>query len=200
MNPTAASGYVPVPARVGGCEAGALGPWKIPSCDPINRRPRAARTTMSGSSSSRSAAAIATPSASCTCTTTGAWRDFLTRLTHRQEDAEEIINDTLWIVWQRAAKFRDASQRLDLDHGDRLSARAQHDPARGDPRASHGARKRRWRGGQSAIAGEATEDGSCWNHASPSCRSSNGWCSNLPTTWIIPARRSRRSWNARSIP
>ena len=35
---------------------------------------------------------------------------FLTRLTHRQEDAEEIINDTLWIVWQRAAEFRGASQ------------------------------------------------------------------------------------------
>jgi RNA polymerase sigma-70 factor (ECF subfamily) len=35
---------------------------------------------------------------------------FLTRLTRRQEDAEEIINDTLWIVWQRAAEFRDASQ------------------------------------------------------------------------------------------
>ena len=34
----------------------------------------------------------------------------MTRLTHRQEDAEEIINDTLWIVWQRAATFRDASQ------------------------------------------------------------------------------------------
>jgi RNA polymerase sigma-70 factor, ECF subfamily len=34
---------------------------------------------------------------------------FLTRLTHRQEDAEEIINDTLWIVWQRAGEFRDAS-------------------------------------------------------------------------------------------
>ena len=35
---------------------------------------------------------------------------FLMRLTHRREDAEEIINDTLWIVWQRAADFRDASQ------------------------------------------------------------------------------------------
>jgi RNA polymerase sigma-70 factor, ECF subfamily len=35
---------------------------------------------------------------------------FLTRLTRRQEDAEEIINDTLWVVWQRAAEFRDASQ------------------------------------------------------------------------------------------
>jgi RNA polymerase sigma-70 factor, ECF subfamily len=35
---------------------------------------------------------------------------FLTRLTHRREDAEEIINDTLWIVWQRAGDFRDASQ------------------------------------------------------------------------------------------
>lgn len=35
---------------------------------------------------------------------------FLTRLTHRYELAEEIINDTLWIVWQNAAGFRGASQ------------------------------------------------------------------------------------------
>ncbi len=35
---------------------------------------------------------------------------FLMRLTHHREDAEEVINDTLWIVWQRAADFRDASQ------------------------------------------------------------------------------------------
>jgi len=35
---------------------------------------------------------------------------FLTRVTHRYEDAEEIINDTLWIVWQRAREFRGASQ------------------------------------------------------------------------------------------
>ena len=35
---------------------------------------------------------------------------FLMRVTHRYEDAEEIINDTLWIVWQRAAEFRGASQ------------------------------------------------------------------------------------------
>lgn len=35
---------------------------------------------------------------------------FLTRLTYRYEDAEEIINDTLWIVWQRAGEFRNASR------------------------------------------------------------------------------------------
>jgi len=35
---------------------------------------------------------------------------FLTRMTHRYEDAEEIINDTLWTVWQRAGDFRHASQ------------------------------------------------------------------------------------------
>jgi len=35
---------------------------------------------------------------------------FLTRLTHRYEDTEEIINDTLWIVWQRAGDFRNASR------------------------------------------------------------------------------------------
>lgn len=35
---------------------------------------------------------------------------FLTRVTTRYELAEEIINDTLWIVWQSAADFRRASQ------------------------------------------------------------------------------------------
>jgi len=35
---------------------------------------------------------------------------FLMRMTHRYEDAEEIINDTLWTVWQRAGDFRGASQ------------------------------------------------------------------------------------------
>ncbi len=35
---------------------------------------------------------------------------FLTRLTHRYADAEDIINDTLWIIWNRAGTFRDASR------------------------------------------------------------------------------------------
>ncbi|MDE2367909.1 MAG: sigma-70 family RNA polymerase sigma factor [Burkholderiales bacterium] len=35
---------------------------------------------------------------------------FLTRVTFRYELAEEIINDTLWIVWQRAGDFRGASR------------------------------------------------------------------------------------------
>jgi len=35
---------------------------------------------------------------------------FLTRLTARYDLAEEIINDTFWVVWQRAADFRGASQ------------------------------------------------------------------------------------------
>ena len=35
---------------------------------------------------------------------------FISRLTTRHELAEEIINDTLWIVWQKAAGFRAASQ------------------------------------------------------------------------------------------
>ncbi len=35
---------------------------------------------------------------------------FLTRVTRGREDAEEIINDTLWIVWQRAGDFRNASR------------------------------------------------------------------------------------------
>lgn len=34
---------------------------------------------------------------------------FLTRLTSRGEVAEEIINDTFWVVWQRAGDFRGAS-------------------------------------------------------------------------------------------
>ena len=35
---------------------------------------------------------------------------FLTRMTRRPELAEEIINDTMWIVWQRAGDFRGSSR------------------------------------------------------------------------------------------
>jgi RNA polymerase sigma-70 factor, ECF subfamily len=35
---------------------------------------------------------------------------FLARLTHRRELAEEIINDTFWVVWRRAHEFRGDSQ------------------------------------------------------------------------------------------
>lgn len=35
---------------------------------------------------------------------------FLTRITARYDVAEEIINDTFWIVWDRAGEFRNASQ------------------------------------------------------------------------------------------
>lgn len=35
---------------------------------------------------------------------------FLLRLTRRHELIEEIINDTLWIVWKQAASFRQESQ------------------------------------------------------------------------------------------
>src|ERR1700733_11649517 len=34
---------------------------------------------------------------------------FLTRVTSRYDLAEEIINDTLWVVWRRAGEFRGAS-------------------------------------------------------------------------------------------
>jgi RNA polymerase sigma-70 factor, ECF subfamily len=34
---------------------------------------------------------------------------FLARLTHRPETVEEIINDTLWVVWQKAQEFRGSS-------------------------------------------------------------------------------------------
>lgn len=35
---------------------------------------------------------------------------FLTRMTRHPELAEEIINDTMWIVWQRAGDFRGSSR------------------------------------------------------------------------------------------
>jgi RNA polymerase sigma-70 factor (ECF subfamily) len=35
---------------------------------------------------------------------------FLMRLTRRYELAEEVINDTLWVVWNRAAEFRGESR------------------------------------------------------------------------------------------
>ena len=34
---------------------------------------------------------------------------FLMRLTHQPEVAEEIINDTLWVVWRKAPEFRHGS-------------------------------------------------------------------------------------------
>ena len=34
----------------------------------------------------------------------------LTRMSMRREDIEEIINDTFWVVWTKAAEFRGASQ------------------------------------------------------------------------------------------
>src|ERR1700733_8246162 len=35
---------------------------------------------------------------------------FLTRLTKRYDVAEEVINDTFWIVWRKAGAFRGDSQ------------------------------------------------------------------------------------------
>jgi len=35
---------------------------------------------------------------------------FLSRVTRGREDAEDIVNDTLWIVWQRAGDFRGESR------------------------------------------------------------------------------------------
>jgi RNA polymerase sigma-70 factor (ECF subfamily) len=35
---------------------------------------------------------------------------FLTRLTHRYDVAEEVINDTFWIVWKKAGDFRGDSR------------------------------------------------------------------------------------------
>jgi RNA polymerase sigma-70 factor, ECF subfamily len=35
---------------------------------------------------------------------------FLTRLTRRYDLAEEVINDTFWVVWRKAHTFRGASQ------------------------------------------------------------------------------------------
>lgn len=35
---------------------------------------------------------------------------FLVRVTRGREDAEEIINDTLWIVWKQARQFRNDSR------------------------------------------------------------------------------------------
>ena len=35
---------------------------------------------------------------------------FLVRLTRRYEVAEEIINDTLWVVWRKAGEFRGESR------------------------------------------------------------------------------------------
>jgi len=35
---------------------------------------------------------------------------FLTRLTRRYDIAEEVVNDTFWVIWRKAGTFRGASQ------------------------------------------------------------------------------------------
>src|SRR6201981_2698462 len=35
---------------------------------------------------------------------------FLTRLTRRYDIAEEVVNDTFWVVWRKASSFRGDSQ------------------------------------------------------------------------------------------
>ena len=121
---------------------------------------------------------------------------FLTRLTHRQEDAEEIINDTLWIVWQRAAEFRDASQVSTWIMGiayrralNMIRRAATHERVMALESAE----------GEAAVSdsGQATENRQLLNLLSPSCRWSSAWCSSSLITWTIPARRSPRSWSAR---
>ena len=36
---------------------------------------------------------------------------FLTRLTHRYDVAEEVVNDTFWVVWRKAKRLADAGAR-----------------------------------------------------------------------------------------
>jgi len=40
----------------------------------------------------------------------GRLQRFLTRLSHRRDLVDEVINDTFWIVWQKAADFQGASR------------------------------------------------------------------------------------------
>jgi len=58
------------------------------------------------------------------------------RLTNRYEIAEEIINDTLWIVWRQAGSFRYESRVstwiLGIAYRRTLKALRQRDPPAGE--------------------------------------------------------------------
>ena len=47
---------------------------------------------------------------------------FLQRLAPRYQFAEEVINDTFWVVWTRAGGISWRGACVDLDHGHCLSA------------------------------------------------------------------------------
>ena len=121
---------------------------------------------------------------------------FLTRLTHRQEDAEEIINDTLWIVWQRAAEFRNASQVSTWIMGiayrralNMIRRAATHERVMALESAE----------GEAAVndPGQSDRESTAPRITRlPNCPWSSASCSSSPITWIILARRSPRSWSA----
>ncbi len=70
---------------------------------------------------------------------------FLMRMTSRYDLAEEIINDTFWVIWQHAADFRGALGTVDLDFWHCLPSGAE-DPEAGTARSAG-------RGGRGSGAG-----------------------------------------------
>ncbi len=115
---------------------------------------------------------------------------FLTRLTHRYDIAEEVINDTFWVVWRKARSFRGDSQPSTWILG--IAYRKARNAFRSSARLAEQ---------NLDVELSATYDAknppaprSCatgWRPRSRSCRWSSVWQWSCVTSWGTPARRSR---------
>jgi RNA polymerase sigma-70 factor (ECF subfamily) len=118
---------------------------------------------------------------------------FLMRMVHRYDFAEEIINDTMWAVWQQADKFRGDSQVSTWIFG--IAYR------RALKELKRAGRREALVSAEYAHGGEVAADDSeahrrelreCLDNALV-CRPNSGWPSSCAISWAIPAKRSRRS-------
>jgi DNA-directed RNA polymerase specialized sigma24 family protein len=120
---------------------------------------------------------------------------FLLRLAPRYDFAEEVINETFWIIWRKAAGFRGASRvstwimGIAYRRALRALRAARHDTAAcaQEPRKNMTMPRRSTRR-------------TGWRARCASCPTSSGWRWNWRTSWAIPARRSPSSPAAPSEP
>ena len=123
---------------------------------------------------------------------------FLSRVIRNHDDAEEVIQDTLMIVWQHADNFRGTSRVSTWIFG--IAYR----------RALNSLRKSAARSRvlvpelegveqQSRTSPARQKTGSCWISGSQACLQSSAWSSSWPTGSAIRAKRSPRSLTAPSI-
>ena len=126
-------------------------------------------------------------------------RRFIERVTRRPQIVDEVVDDTMLVVWRKASTYNLRSRRVHVDFRDRAPASiesAQRDsmsPSSSIPTSAR-RRVRRTRG----IASATGNAGEHRARARPSCRPSIAPWSSSATSRVDPARRSPRSCSARS--